>query len=221
MYNKILTKDVVYLSSKMTGEESFGYPMFYAMEDSIKQAFGCTIINPARHFNGRTDLPYEKYLRHDFKKLIDKATCVVVFGNWRASKGSLKEILIAQSIGLTVFEKKGIDLIDLKEDQYAITCILSELLEPNESVCQKAERLVSGDRGEAYGHPYDDYKRTTETFNALSGHNLSPLDGIMFMVCVKLSRLRHKFKRDSVVDAIGYLKCFDMAIKKEGDSSGV
>lgn len=214
--NKIKTKDVVYLSSKMTGEEAFGYPMFYAMEKAIKDAFGCSIINPARHFNGRTDLKYEVYLKHDFKKMIEKATCVVVFGNWRKSKGALKEVLIAMSTGIRCYEKIGVDLIDIKESELNIIRLLADLYPVSETVCQEADRLVSSDRGNDYGHPYDDYKRTTETFNALSGHNLSPLDGIMFMVCVKLSRLRHKFKRDSLVDAIGYLKCFEMSIKKGG-----
>lgn len=80
------------------------------------------------------------------------------------------------------------------------------------SILEEADRLVSVDRGNDYGHPRDDYGRTVRAFNALTGHDLTPEQGILFMVCVKLSRQQHKQKRDNLVDAAGYLKCLDIAI---------
>lgn len=218
MLNKILTRDKVYLSSKMSGEPDYGYPLFHAMEETISNTFGCAVINPARHFEGRTDLAYEVYLKRDFKELISKATCVVVFGKWRQSRGSLKEVILAISIGLSVWEKFGVDIIMLRESPYQLCLMLAELEKPTETVCAEADRIVSEDRGKDYGHPYDDYKRTTETFNALTGNSLTPMDGIMFMMCVKMSRLMHKYKRDNLTDLCGYAKCYEMAIRKCADN---
>lgn len=79
----------------------------------------------------------------------------------------------------------------------------------SESILQEAERLTGGDRREAYGHPADDYARVVGAFNALTGHELTPSEGIMFMVCVKLAREAHKPKRDNRTDAAGYLNCLD------------
>lgn len=85
-----------------------------------------------------------------------------------------------------------------------------------ESVCAEAGELVFGDRGELYDHPYIDYSRTVRIFNELSGIKLSPSEGVLFMMAVKLSRLgnaklkkkkRKKF-RDSLVDLAGYADCY-------------
>lgn len=84
-----------------------------------------------------------------------------------------------------------------------------------ESVVQEAHRLVHGDRGAAYGHPYDDYARTVGTFNALTGHSLSVPDGLFFMMCVKLSRERNVAKRDNLVDLAGYAECLHMVRERE------
>ena len=77
------------------------------------------------------------------------------------------------------------------------------------SILEEAEKLTNGDRREAYGHPFDDYTRVTEAFNALTGCTLTPQEGVIFMVCVKLARECHKPKRDNRVDAAGYLNCLD------------
>ncbi len=84
-----------------------------------------------------------------------------------------------------------------------------------ESVLQEADRIVATDRGNDYGHPLDDYTRTVNMFNALTGHHLSAEEGILFMVCVKLSREQHKAKRDNRVDAAGYIKCLDMVLSEK------
>ena len=57
---------------------------------------------------------------------------------------------------------------------------------------------------------YGDYKQTfedvTTIFRILTGKNLSPHEGILFMVILKLYREGFKHKNDSVIDAIGYLR---------------
>lgn len=80
----------------------------------------------------------------------------------------------------------------------------------------EAYDLITGDRQNAYSHPFDDYDRTVNIFNAVMGHDvLSVEEGIIYMVCVKLSRLMHELRTnqwnpDNIRDAIGYLGCLQM-----------
>lgn len=76
------------------------------------------------------------------------------------------------------------------------------------SVLEEAQALVYGDRQGSYGHPRDNFAHTAGMLNAYLSHKLSaPLtaeDVAAIMICVKLSRLKHAYKRDSVVDIAGY-----------------
>ena len=92
-----------------------------------------------------------------------------------------------------------------------------------ESVCEEADRLTSGDRQAAYGPPDQDFTRTADMANALWSHKLSAkldsVDVAMFMILLKLSRQTHQTKRDNWVDIAGYAKCGHMCDEvKRGDS---
>ena len=84
-----------------------------------------------------------------------------------------------------------------------------------ESVTSDAHRLVYGDRGQLYSHPAEDYGRTVAIFEAITGIELTVPEAILFMKCVKLSRLAHgldqgfhpSLLRDSIVDDAGYSEC--------------
>jgi hypothetical protein len=97
---------------------------------------------------------------------------------------------------------------------YYLSQTKEENMDVKESVLAEAERLINGDRQKAYSHPYYDYKKTVGAFNALTGHQLTVQDGIIFMVCVKLSREAYLHKRDNVVDACGYLGCLEKVIDR-------
>ena len=82
-----------------------------------------------------------------------------------------------------------------------------------DDILKEADRIVHGPRNESYGHPIDDYSRVVEIFGIISGMKLTPADGALFMVAVKLARLTHNLQngyihRDSLVDAAGYLWVF-------------
>jgi hypothetical protein len=81
------------------------------------------------------------------------------------------------------------------------------------SILAEAEHLTTRDRNESYGHPAHDYGRVSAAFNALTGHDISTEEAILFMVCVKMAREAFKPKRDNRVDAAGYLNCLDMVIQ--------
>lgn len=73
----------------------------------------------------------------------------------------------------------------------------------------------SDTRGGLYGPPWEDYALTTDIYARMTGIELSAVEGILFMVAVKLSRLSYglgqefpvELLRDHLVDAIGYLDC--------------
>lgn len=86
-------------------------------------------------------------------------------------------------------------------------------------VLLEAHRLITGDRHKSYSHPADDYARTTEIFKALTGHNLTAVEGALFMLCVKLSRWIHEMESqqwipDNPTDAAGYIGCVQMIREK-------
>ena len=86
----------------------------------------------------------------------------------------------------------------------------------DDSVLLEAHRLVRGDRGRDYGPPWEDYARTVEIFNAITGRDLSPAEGITFMVSVKLSRMAVSPQvRDHYVDAAGYVDCLWQTVERD------
>jgi hypothetical protein len=85
-----------------------------------------------------------------------------------------------------------------------------------ETILQEAQRLVHGDRGEAYGHPIFDMTRTADMLTGLLRDKLRP--GVRLeaedigqaMICVKMSRQRNKVKRDNMTDTAGYAETLSM-----------
>ena len=80
----------------------------------------------------------------------------------------------------------------------------------------EAHGLITGPRQAAYSHPEDDYSIVAEIFHSLTGLALTVDEALLFMVSVKLARLRTNLERDSlhrdsIVDAAGYLGCLAMA----------
>ena len=82
-------------------------------------------------------------------------------------------------------------------------------------ILHEAAELVDGDRTEAYGSPLHNYERITETFNALTRHELTPKEGVIFMCCVKLAREMHCHKKDNLIDLAGYAACLGEMLQQE------
>lgn len=70
----------------------------------------------------------------------------------------------------------------------------------------QAAELTRGDRNASYGDPVENYRHTVAVFNAITGRDLTAREGALFMVAVKLARLRTAPRHtDSHVDAMAYL----------------
>lgn len=84
----------------------------------------------------------------------------------------------------------------------------------------EAHHLITGDRNTDYDHPLDDYSKVVEIYKGLTGIDLTVEQAILFMVSVKMARLRTNLDRgvlhrDSLVDAAGYLGCLGAAIHED------
>ncbi len=80
----------------------------------------------------------------------------------------------------------------------------------------EAHQLVTGPRNDTYGDVVDDYTKVIAIFEGLTGVRLSLADALLFMVSVKLARLRTNLERnrlhhDSLLDTLGYLGLLNQA----------
>jgi hypothetical protein len=132
-----------------------------------------------------------------------------------------------------VFNNEPVKEFDISRERFGpwlVTITTTPVLQPNpaptkttppptrekaqETVLQEADRLVSGDRQSAYGHPFDDFTRTGKLWAAiLDLPEVSPDQVALCMAALKISRLCHRYKRDSAVDLAGYAKCLDLVVE--------
>ena len=80
----------------------------------------------------------------------------------------------------------------------------------------EAHQLVTGPRNDTYGNVVDDYSKVIHIFEGLTGIKLSIADALLFMVSVKMARLRtnldkNRLHHDSLADALGYLGLLNQA----------
>jgi len=92
--------------------------------------------------------------------------------------------------------------------------------ETKESVLQEAQRIVSGARQEAYGHPLDNFGQTAKMWSAVLGMEVSAEQVALCMILVKISRQTHKPQRDNVVDMAGYAATLSMIVEEREKREG-
>lgn len=86
------------------------------------------------------------------------------------------------------------------------------------NVLQEADKLVHGDRNEAYGHPLDDFGCTAAIWRAMIKRRYGldvPVDPDFVGLCmaaVKLSRESGKHKTDNLIDLAGYAETTQMCV---------
>ena len=85
---------------------------------------------------------------------------------------------------------------------------------PKESVCERANRLVSGVRQWDYDHPKDNMSRIAKMWEVILGvDNISPKNVALCMIAVKISRETHSHNKDNLVDIAGYAQVADLTIE--------
>jgi hypothetical protein len=185
--------DAVYISGPMRGRPNFNYDLFSLTAKNFRDA-GLSVLNPAENFGGDQGLEIAEYMRADIKMLL-RASMVFMLPGWQDSEGSRLEYLIAKALGLE---------INFHAD--------ADATEPAEMTAARIVR--NGERQAVYGHPSDDFRRTAKEWSATFGKDVAPLDVAVGMVQLKLSRLiGTPGHRDSIIDAIGYLICYERIIQ--------
>lgn len=87
---------------------------------------------------------------------------------------------------------------------------MTDEIEIEESILDEAKRIVHGDRGENYGHPFEDFSRTAKIWSAILDVYVSPEQVALCMIGLKISREVNRPKRDNIVDGAGYFETLDM-----------
>lgn len=227
----------VYISGPMTGFPDFNFPAFNAAAERWRHA-GWDVINPAEEFEGRTDLEREVYLRRDIENLL-RVDGLALLPGWADSKGARLELAIAQELGLSIFNAETMGPAFLPDMVVApgpypglvfvepCKSVLNKDPQPaadkgntpqDLSVSHEAHDLVYGDRNKAYGHPHQDYVRTSRLWEAMLGMEpgtIGPYRAALMMTLMKVSRAAYQYRRDTLVDVCGYAECAHRIHRKE------
>lgn len=208
----------LYLSGGMSGIPEFNFPAFNALAKELRGK-GYEVINPAEH--GAKD-SWEQYLAYDLKLLL-QCDAIVMLPEWEQSKGAKLEYFFAVEHGKTVLDHtmeplqiSSPDISDAPPTSSSSSTPLSVVWSPSsETVLQEADRLVSGDRNHQYGEPWEDYERVASLWSILDGIKHDRKKCILKMIALKLARLCVQYKRDTMVDICGYVRCLEKVLDYE------
>jgi hypothetical protein len=175
--------------------------------------------------------------RRDMLAMLD-CTHICLLDGWTSSVGARCEYFAARWLGLRFVAEVDGKIFELSEgwepvcpvdDAQKEGMVLDSLLaavraEPDqpESILDEARRITGGDRQAQYGPPDQDFRRTAAMWTGLFGDLLKdgarfePKDVAKAMILLKLSRLMHSAKRDSVVDIAGYAHCLAVCYEQAG-----
>lgn len=87
---------------------------------------------------------------------------------------------------------------------------------PDESVLEEAERLVVGDRADAYGHPAAHSFRVAGAWRSIFGWDVDAYRVNLAMAIFKVARAAVAPHRDSLVDVAGYSRTAEAVLAREG-----
>lgn len=85
-----------------------------------------------------------------------------------------------------------------------MAAVVTTFEEINLNVIEEANEIINGERREQYGDPVVCFGGIARMWSAYLGHEVTPIDVAQLMILLKVHRNREIWKRDSVVDVIGY-----------------
>lgn len=91
-------RKAMYLSGPMTGHPDWNYPAFHRAAQALR-ARGFAVVNPAEAYDGNTTLPFDVYLRHDLRSILQDCDTIVVLPGWEKSPGAVLEVAVGAALG--------------------------------------------------------------------------------------------------------------------------
>lgn len=197
----------IYVAGPMRGIDEFNFPAFNEAA-VVLRGCGHHVISPAEHdleqgfdptTNSLDGFDLDAALRWDFEQVM-AVDLVVVLPGWERSTGATLEVQIARKVGTDVaaYDPDSPD---------GYTALVT-----SETVLDEAKRLVYGAREASYGHPREDFTRTAAIWTAMTGTTITAPQVALMMIGLKLSRLCHDHKRDSIVDVAGYAATYERVV---------
>jgi hypothetical protein len=219
-----------YISGPMRSIPEYNFPRFHEVENALWAWMpqgtleDSNVLNPANDFNGDPSHPVTDYMKVDLEQVL-ASDVIVLLPGWRDSEGAGHEVTVALWSGKRFMEAihgvgcegkpywyfENIDIPELGKDTSVRGAALDE-----------AKALITGDRNNAYGPPWQDFSRTAGALNAYGyrgpeGRPLESHDIAIMVMAIKVSRLMWTpTKRDSWVDTAGYAACgYECALHDE------
>lgn len=194
-----------YIAGPMRGYPKYNWPAFDEVRDCLL-AQGYSVISPAdldREAGFSCDTPPERLTDEAVRKLFSNsvhhlnscAHAVVLLPGWKKSRGANAEVCCAKAIGLPLFIWKDGEIYPLVED------------EADGELMHEVIQITTHDRQTQYGSPNKDFAKIAAMWSAIFEHDFSPTDVALALICLKISRLSHAMKVDSLRDIGGYARC--------------
>ena len=203
------------MSGPMTGIEDFNFPAFRDATEDLRTNF--QVVSPHEldevEHGGPPDPEtvtpeaYAQYLERDLIHVLE-VDAVVVLPGWEKSRGAKLETYVAAGLDKPVYSYATGEAVSFEQ--------IEAPRHTGENILEEANRIVGGVRGEAYGHPADDFGRTAQIVSAILGVEVRTDQIPLIMIAVKLSRHTNKPKRDNLTDIAGYARTAEMVAEREG-----
>jgi len=106
-----------------------------------------------------------------------------------------------------------------KTSTYIVESTETKIKLITETICQEADRVVSGEKRDSYGSVEQSFEAIAKAWNLLLHIDfIDAHDVAMMMIMLKVLRENHSAKRDNLVDICGYAKCASL-LTNEGNAS--
>lgn len=78
------------------------------------------------------------------------------------------------------------------------------------NILQEAHVLTSGPRRAEYGGVGESFGKIAKLWSVVIGKDVTPMQVVLCMICLKIARQMNGHKRDSLVDIAGYARTGEM-----------